>query len=401
MVEDGDGIVPVPSALEIASSTNVQRYWLNLFSYNKDTHSDNTHKDLFEVSALQNLIKNTLENSTSTLPAYVSTTQPPTLPNRQELTFFLHSPLTLQLTDSSGNVTGLATDGSITQNIPGSTYGQFGEVKYVTVPEGSVYHLTMHGLATGTFSLDTQETTGDVITASSTIADVPTTASTTVTMDVQSTITTPSPMTVDENGDGKVDFTITPKLGAVVTPDITPPELKIAFSTTTNALTFIGTDDSDSVTLTSTTTYPALKKNQKNYQGFATTTVSARDATGNTTQMIYTEQLPSPLLRDTITPIALVYNGVTTTIANSAVSYKWRINNGSYNLFASNLRNMSTTTESHWRPKKNKTIIMSKPQDLDDSDSDDAVDVRPTKLTLAGMVIPYITTQKGNLIIGY
>jgi hypothetical protein len=144
-----------------------------------------------------------------------------------------------------------------------------------------------------------------------------------------------------------------------------------------------------------------LKKGQKTPQGLATTTLTARDSAGNTTKLIYTELLPSPAQRDTIIPLALVYNGATTTLANSLVSYKWRVATSTYSLFAANLRNATSTLESHWRPKKNKTIVMLKPQDLDDTDSDDSVDVRPTKVTIAGMVLPYITTQKGGLIIGY
>jgi hypothetical protein len=395
MIEDGDGTVTVPSALMMSSIlSNVKRYWLDL------VNSSIKHSSLFESADLRTFLSNTLMNSSATLPATISL-ESPISSNPKALTFFLHSPLTLQLTDSSGHVTGIATDDSVTQDIPGSTYGEFGEVKYVTVPEGGAYQLTMHGQATGTFSLDTQEAIGGTITASSTIANVPTTASTTVTMAVQSDITTLSPMNIDQNGDGTTDIIITPKLNSVVTPDVTPPELKIMFSTATNALTFIATDDTSGPTLTSTTTYPMLKKGQKTPQGLATTTLTARDSAGNTTKLIYTELLPSPAQRDTIIPLALVYNGATTTLANSLVSYKWRVATSTYSLFAANLRNATSTLESHWRPKKNKTIVMLKPQDLDDTDSDDSVDVRPTKVTIAGMVLPYITTQKGGLIIGY
>jgi len=44
---------------------------------------------------------------------------------------------------------------------------------------------------------------------------------------------------------------------------------------------------------------------------------------------------------------------------------------------------------------------MTKPQDLDDADSDDDSDVRPTKQILFGMVVPYIRTEMGRVIIGY
>jgi len=44
---------------------------------------------------------------------------------------------------------------------------------------------------------------------------------------------------------------------------------------------------------------------------------------------------------------------------------------------------------------------MTKPQELDDSESDDDSDVRPIKQTLPGMVVPYIMTKKGSVIISY
>ena len=214
--EDGDGTVPVPSALMMTSGTNVKRYWVNLFSYNNETNSNRKHKDLFEIPSLEDFIKNIIKNSTSTLPAYISTTQPPTETENKKLAFFLHSPLTLQLTDSEGNITGLATDDSITENIPDSTYGEFGEVKYIIVPEGSSYQLTMYGQASGTFSLDIQEISDGVVTTSSTIENVPTTASTFASLTISGGIETASTLSVDENGDGKNIITITPKVGETV-----------------------------------------------------------------------------------------------------------------------------------------------------------------------------------------
>ena len=220
--EDGDGTVTIPSAL-LMSGANVNRYWLDLFSYNNETKSDRKHKDIFEIPSLQNFIKNIIENSTSSLPTYISTSQPPPNTESKELTFFLHSPLTLQLTDANGNVTGLVADNSITQNIPGSTYGEFGDVKYITVPCLSIgvsndcqYQLTMHGQDSGAFSLDMQETTGGVITASSTIANVPTNVNTIVTLNISGGINAMSMLTVDEDGDGKNIITINPVIGETV-----------------------------------------------------------------------------------------------------------------------------------------------------------------------------------------
>jgi pimeloyl-ACP methyl ester carboxylesterase len=215
-IEDGDGVVPVPSALMMASGTNVKKYWLNLDSYFRATSTKRSHKDIFEIPSLKDLIINIIRNGTSTLPAYISTSQPSPITENKKLTFFLHSPLTLQLTDSSGHITGLAEDDSMTQDIPDSVYGEFGEVKYIIVPEGN-YTLSMSGQASGTFSLDMQESSGGIITASSTIANVPTTANTLASLTISGGLSTASALMVDQNGDGTDVLTITPQIGETVT----------------------------------------------------------------------------------------------------------------------------------------------------------------------------------------
>jgi pimeloyl-ACP methyl ester carboxylesterase len=208
LTEDGDGTVPVPSALHIASSTNVKRYWVDLSEYFKITKTRRTHSDMFEIPSVRDVINNVLRHSADTLPAYVSASQPASIVGDKKLVFYLHSPLTLELQDSSGNVTGLASDGSIREDIPGSTYGEFGEVKYVAVTEGD-YHLALHGQSAGTFSLDMEDSSGVV----TTLANVPVTANTLVTLAVSGG--TLSPMTVDENGDGETTI-IMPRAGEVV-----------------------------------------------------------------------------------------------------------------------------------------------------------------------------------------
>ncbi|MDD3531552.1 MAG: alpha/beta hydrolase [Candidatus Pacebacteria bacterium] len=216
-IEDGDGTVPVPSALLMSTSTdNVKRYWLDISEYYKATKIKRNHKDLFEIPQLEEFIQNSIRNSTSTPPAYILTAEPATNTADKKLTFYLHSPLTLELTDSLGNVTGLSPDDSVTEDIPGSTYGEFGEVKYVSVPQGGTYELSMRGQASGTFSLDIEESVGGVVTNTSTIADVPVTPSTLASLTIADGAATASALSVDENGDGSTIYTITPKAGEVV-----------------------------------------------------------------------------------------------------------------------------------------------------------------------------------------
>jgi pimeloyl-ACP methyl ester carboxylesterase len=257
-VEDGDYVVTIPSALMMASSTSVKRYWVNLFSYNDDTDSKRTHRDLFEIPQLEDFINNIIQDSTSSLPAYISTSQPAPI-SGNKLSFFLHSPLNMQVTDSLGNVTGLSSDGYIDQNIPNSTYGELGDVAYIIVPEGATYQLSLVGQESGTFTLDMQESSGGVVTASSTIANVPTTASTTASLSITGGLNTVSSLSVNVNGDGSNIITISPILGETVVYEPPAPAPTPAPQTSSSggggggsgAISFIHTATADSTTSTS------------------------------------------------------------------------------------------------------------------------------------------------------
>ena len=409
---DGDGTVVVPSALWTSTAASTTNYWIDLDSYNK-RHPIVTlggfrpfnHGSILETDTALNFVSDQIVSTTKPISDYIYlSTQTPAIAD-SSLRYALHSPLTLNLYDDQGRHTGVSTStGQIEEQIPGTYYTEFGDVKYLFTDTSSSARIVMDGYAAGTFTFNVDQYDGDTLTVSTTFKDIPTTADTMVALDVQSDISTLSSMFIDKNGDGIVDASLAPKLGDIVTLDTTPPEIRAAFSTTTQSIAFVGTDDSGVVTVVATTTYPVLKKKQKQkeYHGTALTTVTARDGAGNTTSLVYTEQLPSPKGRDTITIKSFAYNGATTTVPSASLSYKWSIGkNSSYRVFAAHLRAVSTALESHYRPKKDTTNIMTKPRELDDSEDDDDSDMRPKKQTVPGMVIPYMATEKGSLIISY
>jgi len=405
LTEDGDSVVVTPSAIAILESANVQRYWVNLLDSKKE------HGDILKFDPLREFVGNIIQNKPESLPALITSIRPIAANVQKRLHYFLHSPLALSVTDSEGRISGYSsTTRQIELQIPGVSYGEFGEVKYVTVPADLPLKLHLDGYATGTFALDIEEVTGGVVTASTTFADVPTSPSTKVTMDMNGSIASSSPLHVDENGDGTNDFSLVPKVGEVVTlpavpMDTTAPEALITFSTSTNAISITGIDESGTTTISSTTTYPTLKKNQKQYNGIATTTVTIKDMAGNTTLLVYAEKLPSPLKRDIITLVAISYNGATSSIP-ATLKYAWGTkNDGTYKKFVSVFATSSVVIESHFRPKKNITVIMNKPIDMDDSDNDaeegDDVDTRPIKTKLIGFVVPSIVTKQGKINVTY
>lgn len=212
-VEDGDGVVPVPSALMMSAGGNVKRYWFDLARQATD-NGKKDHGDILESNHLREFIQNILQDR-DLLPKFISTSQPAPIPGSR-LVFQLHSPLTLGLYDSSGNFTGLKPDGSVSESIPGAQYGEFGEVKYLIAPAGHAYQLVMLGQSAGTFSLDIQEQTGNTVTSSATIAGVPTTASTIAKLTITNGVADASSLRVDTDGNGAIDTTLSAQVGKTV-----------------------------------------------------------------------------------------------------------------------------------------------------------------------------------------
>jgi hypothetical protein len=228
-VLDGDGTVVVPSALWTSGEG---RYWVDLGDYNRFIHGNisRKHADILEIPELREFIKSTIiRDNSAVLPRYIFSQTPPNPDSEKQLRFTLHSPLTLDLYDNLGNHTGISTTtGAREENIPGSRYRTFGELKYISVPafaeassgepSSTTLTLAMNGYATGSFTLDMEEVVGDTVTASTTFAGIPSSVGTVATITIpDGNIANSSALSVDENGDGTADLTLVPKLGDVVT----------------------------------------------------------------------------------------------------------------------------------------------------------------------------------------
>jgi pimeloyl-ACP methyl ester carboxylesterase len=162
--------------------------------------------------------------------------------------------------------------------------------------------------------------------------------------------------------------------------DKTPPEAKMAFNTLTQLLDITGIDTLSSTTVQTTATSSIIT-----------------DQAGHTLQMLFTQSKPKDR-RINVTISSLKYDGLATT-TNATLKYKWKTDKDNvFTMLASYLKTPTSTVESHYRPKKNQTIIMQAPQDLDDSDNDDNSDSRPTKISLSGLVVPFFTTNNGVVV---
>lgn len=381
-VIEGDGTVVAPSALWGTASTTT-KYWVNLRKYDDIRYGnfERTHADILEVPELRTLIQNVITNSTSTLPAFtfISTTQPILEPsdNRARLRFVLHSPLNLSSIDNLGNIVN-----STTSTIPGSRFKRYGEVQVLIVPKNTPVTLNLAGYATGSFTLDMQEIDGNnTITTSSTFSAIPSATSTMATISfTDGTLQSATPLLLDYDGNGTIDFSLNSKIGKTVVFDITPPEAVLTFDPFLQQFKIIGTDNLSSTTVSSTAT---------------STTIS--DEADNTLQIVFKKfkQNGNELKLEIQN---LRYNGVPTTeIPKTVLQYEWSTDKISK---LKELQEKATVVstlkiEGHYDAKKNVTKIQEKTEGREDGDEKEGGKMFP------GLVILQLVTNKGKVGINY
>lgn len=374
-VIDGDGTVVAPSALWMSATEVVGKWWVDLREYN-GWLGVTKHADILEVPQLRTLIKNILANITDNSLDFISTTQPaydPRDPAEARLSFFLHSPLHLSTTDNLGNITNSATS-----TILGASFRHYGEVQVLKVPKGTPITLNLEGYASGSFTLDMQEIDGNNnIISSSTISAVPTATSTTAKISFPNgTLETATPLTVDYDNNGTIDFTIIPKLGKETVFDVIPPEARMSFSTTTKSLLVEGIDESETTIHTTATS----------------TTIT--DQTGNITSIIF-KKLKQEKHELKLEFSSIVYNNTPTTSPKTTLQYEWSTDKqGNLKELEQKATVGTLKVEAHYDAKKNTTIIKKK---LKEKHGDEG----ETKEIFEGLHIVKLVTERGIIKIDY
>lgn len=238
---DGDEVVVAPSALMMEDGERVKKYWFNINSYNENK-PDVEHKNILESDILQELMEYIIKKNDTTLPEYISTSRPENYKNaKPRIRMSLHSPLDVHLYDNKGRHTGpkkavdeKGNEGVIfEEEIPNSYYYQFADRKYIGFPSGENIHIEMDGYDSGAYTLKMEEIketeTGEEIISQTTFKNLPVSPDTKVKMDILETgISGLSNLEADYNGDGTVDYEVTPvSNGEAVMPDIYPPQSQI------------------------------------------------------------------------------------------------------------------------------------------------------------------------------
>ena len=238
---DGDGTVVTPSALWTNGVASTTKYWINMDAYNfllnriRDGHfKDVKHANILEIPEFLDFIKNDLliENTTI-LETFISTSTPTSQSSTPRLIYSLHSPLTLDIYDNLGNHTGVSTTtGQIEEQVAGTYFIQFGDVKYIFTDTSIPINIIMSGYDSGTFTFTIEQKLGDNTVSTVTFQDIPTATTTKVVMTVASDISTLSNLSVDSDNNGTVDISLAPIIGGIVTYTI--PSTVVSGSTTSS-----------------------------------------------------------------------------------------------------------------------------------------------------------------------
>ncbi|MCK5060037.1 MAG: alpha/beta hydrolase [Candidatus Pacebacteria bacterium] len=396
LVVDGDGIVVTPSALAMStSSPNVKRWWVNLNSYNNvlssGIHVPREHKNILEIPQLVELIKNKIEGTTTT-PQFVTDYQPSVGESDNRLYFYLHSPLGMTAVDSFGN-----TLSSTTSAIPGGRYKHFGEVQYISIPKQAAPVINLSGFASGSFDLEIEESSNGVIIAATMFESIPVATTTKASISFPlGTIENASSLDVDFDNDGETDISLEPVIGGTVTlppipVDDIPPEARIGFSMEKNGIEITGIDE--------TTQEPVVLFGDKS------TTIT--DEWGNTLAVSY--DLAEKKRQSLISLNLLTYGTTTKAVYNenafARYHYAKHPRTGKSLIFISHLKTVMDNLIAIYEPSRDRTKIISVSKNTNDINLESVEKKLPKgaiiREIINGLVIPYLETEKGEVIIKY
>jgi parallel beta-helix repeat protein len=245
---DGDEVVTTPSSLMLPEGDNVERYWVDLYRYNKENKNSKKHKNILEIGNLIEFFSDIIKDENDdSLFSYIQQSRPEDYEDAPpRIRMSLYSPLDIHLYDNQGRHTGpmVVTDEAgneavtFEEAIPNSYYRQIGERKYVGFPGGEDIEVRLEGYAEGAFSLEMEEVepteSGEEITGQTAFVNLPTSADTVVSLNIPvEGLSEVSPLQSDYDGDGTADYTIeaVPD-GEATMPDLIAPETTISLEGT-------------------------------------------------------------------------------------------------------------------------------------------------------------------------
>ncbi|OJI06883.1 hypothetical protein BK004_01955 [bacterium CG10_46_32] len=235
----GDGTVPLDSATAIDIQANKTFYAIGV-----------EHATMPSQSSIKQLITEIITGTldTSSLPD-ISQDISQCVFNGQVVS--VHSPVNLNVYDANGNHVGPDENGDIELNIPGATYEQIGDNKFIFIPntDSTSYNIQHDGTGSGTFSLYVSKVVNNQVIETAYYTDVPVNQSTSAQVALSSDVSGTT-LQVDTNGTGSfAPVTAAAVLNSTQAGDITKPTTTISVSGGASSAAFelLASDDNSGV----------------------------------------------------------------------------------------------------------------------------------------------------------
>ena len=202
---DGDDTVISRSAL-----LQDRGVYLDLEKLSNEFKDNRKHQNITESDFLHPYLSNLLIDPTDYEERIFSTGKP--VIASANTVVGVHSPAIINATDSDGMVTGIYQHPTsdlmyVREEIPGSSVELGGEGKYLVLPENGEYKLSVQGTGSGTFGLTFADEDADIFKE---FKDLPISTSTKATLSLNNENV--GQLSLDVNGDGKIDARVTDKL---------------------------------------------------------------------------------------------------------------------------------------------------------------------------------------------
>ncbi|MAZ30106.1 hypothetical protein CL655_02360 [bacterium] len=182
-------------------------YYVDLNRLDDEVGEFRTHKDLTDATPVLNLVTSLLLNEDNPIIPFVSQDRPEYADDRAMLS--THSPVYFFVTDTSGNRTGRISSVESVEEISGSQYFEFGGSHFVILPNDVDYTVTILGEDEGGMTFRAAKLLGETQTETARVNVATTSASTTITF--TATAGEFSDLEVDVEGDGQLDYIVTPE----------------------------------------------------------------------------------------------------------------------------------------------------------------------------------------------
>lgn len=217
----GDGTVPMESAGSIVADAGRTFYALKA-----------DHGKMPSAEGIRQEIVNIIAGTTLPVGGVITEGALAAAPDRCKLSghlFGLFSPAAIEVIDGNGNRSGIASDGSIENDIPGASYEVWGEHTFVFVPtdENQTYAINLKGTGAGTFTLKDETIVNDAVEQAAVFSNLPVAPGLAGAVRLGAT----TALSFDANGDG-VPEAISPSaiISGKQTADLVPPLSKAALS---------------------------------------------------------------------------------------------------------------------------------------------------------------------------